>query len=56
MALTGPLQHAQHQVAGAVPGRVEHGVEGIQPLGRLLRVDVGQVGGEPVVDDMDAPG
>ena len=54
VALAGALEHAQHEVAGALlPGGVEHGVEGIQPLGGLLRVDVGQVGGEPVADDVD---
>ena len=56
VALAGALQHAQHQVAGALlAGGVEHGVEGVQPLGGLLRVDVRQVRGEAVADDVDTP-
>ena len=56
VALPGALQHPQHQVAGALlPCGVEHRVEGVEPLGRLLGVDVRQVGGEPVADDVHTP-
>ena len=50
--LTGPLQHPEHEVPG--PGRTGAGqqvVEGLQPLGGLLGVDVGQVGRDAFPDD-----
>ena len=45
------LEQAQHDVAGPLAARVvDQRVDGVQPLGRLLRVDVRQVGGDAVED------
>jgi hypothetical protein len=49
--LTGTLQQAQHQVARPRrPRALQQVVEGLQPLGGLLRVDVGQVGRHTFAD------
>src|SRR5262249_46740547 len=47
--LAGALQQPHEQVAGAVAAvRVHHRVEGVQPLERLVGVDVGQLVAESV--------
>ena len=49
-----PLEQPQHQISGpllAAPGQCL--VEGVEPLGRLLGVDVGQVRRQSVTDDAD---
>ena len=51
LVLPGPLEQLHEQEAG--PGLavgVDDGVEGVEPLGRLLGVDVRQLVGEPVED------
>ncbi len=54
VALTGTLQHPEHQVPRALLTAPRHsGVEGVEPFGRLLRVDVGQVRRQSVADDAD---
>ena len=51
LLLARALEQAQHHVAGAVAAAVvEHRVEGREPLLGLVRVDVGQLGGEALVD------
>ena len=51
LLLARALEEAQHQVAGAVAAAVvEHRVERREPLLRLVRVDVGQLGGKTLVD------
>src|SRR6478609_4407919 len=53
LLLTRALEEAQHQVAGAVAAAVvEHRVERREPLLRLVRVDVGQLGGKTLVDHL----
>ena len=50
--LAGAFQHPQHQVAGAGRTRPrQQGVEGLQPLGGLVRVDIRQVGRHTVSND-----
>ena len=45
----GPLQQLHEQEAGPAPAvGVDHRVEGVDPLGGLARVDVGQLVGDPV--------
>ena len=57
VSLTGTLQHAQHQVAGALLARlVEHRVERVEPLRGLLGIDVREVCGEAVTDHVYTPG
>ena len=57
MALPRALEQSQHQIAGTLLAcGVEHRVEGVEPLGRLLGVDVRQVRSEAVADDMHAAG
>ncbi len=50
--LAGPLQQAQHHVARpAAAALVDHRVERVEPLPGLVRVDVGKLGRQPLVDD-----
>ena len=50
--LAGPLEQAEHHVAGALAAAlVDQRVEGVEPVVGLVRVDVGQLGGQPLVDD-----
>jgi len=56
LLLARPLEQAEHDVAGAVAAAVvEHGVERVEPLQRLVRVDVGELGGQALVDHRRAP-
>ena len=51
LAFPGAFQQAQHDVARAIAAPVvEHRVEGRDPLLGLVGVDVGQLGGESLVD------
>src|SRR5439155_6452173 len=51
LARPGPFEQAQHDVAGAFGAPlVDDAVEGLDPLGGLLRVDVGQLAGQAVAD------
>ena len=51
LLLAGPLEQPQHDVAGPVAAALlEHAVEGLEPVAGLLGVDVGQLGGEALVD------
>ena len=52
LLLARPLEQAQHEVAGppAAAG-ARDGVERVDPLPRLIRVDVRQLRGQPVADD-----
>ena len=52
LALAGALEQLQHHVAGPVLALlVEQGVERVEPLLRLLGVDVGELSGQTLVDD-----
>src|SRR5581483_9013335 len=54
--LTGALEQPHEQVPGTVaPVGVHHRVERVQPLERLVRVDVGQLVAETVKDEAHAP-
>ena len=51
LLLPGPLEQLQQQELGArLPLALEDRVERVDPLGRLLGIDVGQLLGEPVED------
>ena len=51
LQLPGPLEHLQHQEAGAgLPPRAGYRVERVDPLGGLLGVDVGELLGQAVED------
>ncbi len=52
LLLAGALKEPQHHVpgAGAAPGP-DHAVERVHPLSGLVRVDVRELGGQPVADD-----
>jgi len=53
--LAGALEQPHQQVAGAVAAMgVDHGVEGVQPLARLTRVDVRQLVAESVEHEAHA--
>ena len=53
----GPFQQPQHQIARPRrPRALQQLVEGLQPLGGLLRVDVGQIGRHAFADDPYAVG
>ncbi len=55
LLLAGPLQQAEHEVARPVaPGVVDDGVQRLEPLGGLGRIDVGQLARQPVADDRGA--
>src|SRR5690606_35254997 len=55
--LTGPLDQPEHQVAGPLPAaRVDGGVEGVEPLLGLLRVEVGDLTRKAANDDRVAIG
>jgi hypothetical protein len=55
LLLAGALEEAQHHVAGAGASTlVDHLVERADPFGRLLRIDVGELGGQTLVDDRRA--
>ena len=52
LLLARPLEQAQHDVPGARPAPGPHnGIERLDPFACLVRVDVGQLGGQPVADD-----
>ena len=54
LELAGPLEQLHHEEPG--PGLapdVDHRVERVHPLGRLLGIDVGDLGGESVEDHRD---
>jgi hypothetical protein len=52
VALAGPLQQGEHQVAGPCPAALVDGcVQRREPLGRLLRIDVRQLTRQAVADD-----
>ena len=51
LALPGPLEQLHQQEAGAgLPVGLDDGVEGVEPLGGLLRIDVGYLVRETVED------
>ena len=51
LQLVGPLHQLEHQeLTPRLAARVDHGVEGVEPLGRLLRVDIRELSGEAVED------
>ncbi len=51
LLLPGPVQELHEEELGAGLAQVlDHGVEGVHPLARLLRVDVGEMVGEAVDD------
>ena len=55
--LAGPLQQPQHQVARPRrPRALQQFVEGLQPLRRLLGIDVGQIGRHALADHPNAVG
>ncbi len=50
--LPGPLEQPQHDVARALATAVvDQGVEGVDPVGGLVGIDVGQLGRQALVDD-----
>ena len=50
--LAGPFEQAQHDVARSLASAlVDERVEGVDPVVGLVRVDVGQLGGQALVDD-----
>ena len=52
LLLAGPLEQAQHQVPGPGPASgPDDRVERLDPLAGLVRIDVGQLGRQPVADD-----
>ena len=52
--LTRPLEQAEHHVPGAGPSSGAHDrIERLDPFARLVRVDVGQLGRQPVADDRE---
>ena len=52
LLLAGTLQQPEHHVARAVAAAgADHAVERLHPLTGLVRVDIGQLGGQPVTDD-----
>src|SRR6185437_14506864 len=52
LLFTRPLKQAQHQVTGpSAAAGARDGVERVNPLPRLIRVDVRQLRGQPVADD-----
>ena len=52
LLLARPLEQAQHEVAGpAAATGARDRVEGVDPLPRLVRVDVRELRGQPVADD-----
>ena len=54
--LAGPLEQSQHHVARAAAAPVaDHGVERLEPLLGLVGVDVGELRGQALVDDLGAP-
>ena len=55
LPLASMLQEGEHQVARAgTAALVNHRVEGLEPLPRLVRVDVRQLARQPVADDRGA--
>jgi hypothetical protein len=55
--LTGSLDQPQHQIAGPLPAAlVDGGVEGVEPLLSLLRVEVRDLAGKAANDDRVAIG
>jgi hypothetical protein len=51
LRLPGPLEELGEEVAGAgLAAGLDHGVEAVQPLARLDRVDVGELVDEAVED------
>src|SRR5579859_2145291 len=52
LLLARPLEQAEHDVPGAGPASGAHDrIERLDPFARLVRVDVGQLGRQPVADD-----
>ena len=52
LLLAGPLEQLEHHVAGALAAAlVEQRVERVEPLLGLVGVDVGELGGQTLVDD-----
>ena len=55
LALAGALEQLQHQEPGALAAvGVDGGVERLEPLAGLVRVDVGQLAGQTVGDDAES--
>ena len=55
--LAGPFEQSQHQIAGpGRPGAGQQGVEGFQPFGGLIGVDIRQIRRHTVADDPNAIG
>src|SRR6266487_1999449 len=54
LLLARPLEQAEHHVPGAGPASGAHDrIERLDPFARLVRVDVGQLGRQPVADDRE---
>ena len=54
LLLARPLEQAEHHVPGAGPASGTHDrIERLDPFARLVRVDVGQLGRQPVADDRE---
>ena len=52
LLLARPFEQAQHEVAGPAPAAgAGDGVERVDPVPRLVGVDIGQLRGQPVADD-----
>ena len=52
LLLARPLQQPEHDVPGARPAPgPDDGIERLDPFARLVRIDIGQLGRQPIADD-----